>query len=138
MATHNKRTDVLASNDAIIEQGTSSEIDDSNLSITMVQAVVSGQDAEIQEIKSQGRSTNRQLSNMNVRLNGLATHLDRVSTRLNSTDTRLNRLDGHLSRVDTRLHSVDTRLQSLEQRFDGLEKKMDLILALLTGKGSTE
>jgi chromosome segregation ATPase len=138
MATHNKRTDVLANNDAIMEQETSSEIDDSNNSIIVAQGVVSDQEAEIQEIKSQGRSANRQLSNMNVRLNGLDTHLDRISTRLNSTDTRLNRLDGHLSRVDARLHSVNTRLQSLEQRFEGLEKKMDLILELLTDRGRTE
>jgi len=150
MATHNKRTDVLASNDAIMEQEMSSEIDDSNHSITVAQGVVSGQEVEIQEIKSQGRSANRQLSNMNVRINGLDTHLNRISTRLNSTDSRLNRLDGHLSRVDTRLHSIDTHLQSqsqdskeikshicsLEQRFDGLEKKVDLILELLMGTSS--
>jgi chromosome segregation ATPase len=154
MTTHDKRTDVLTSGDAMMEQEMSSEIDDSNHSLTTVQGVVFGLVAEIQEIKSQGRNTGKQLGSVNVRLNGLDTQLDRISTRLNSTDTRLNRLDGHLSRVDTRLYNVDTQLHSLdtvveeqrqaskeiknylcslEQRFDGLEKKVDLILELLMG-----
>ncbi|GHO98331.1 hypothetical protein KSF_083790 [Reticulibacter mediterranei] len=153
MTTHNKHTDGLASDDAAMKQEVISKIDDSNRSLTMMRSVVFGLEAEIQEIKSQGKNTHKQLGNVNVRLNGLDTQLDRISTRLNSTDTRLNRLDGHLSRMDTRLYSVDTHLHSLdalveqqerdnkgiknyfcslEQRCDGLEKKLDLILELLT------
>lgn len=115
MATyHGQRVDVMESECTIMEQEIINKIDDDEHSITTVGEAISNRAAEIQAIKSQGRSINKQLGNMNVRVSGLVTHLERITTRLNSADTRLNRLDGHLSRVDTRLYSIDTRLHSLD------------------------
>jgi chromosome segregation ATPase len=104
----------MAREDAMVKREIISEIDDGEHSIAVAQGVVSAQEAEIQEIKSQGRSINRQLGHVNVRISGLVAHLERITSRINSTDTRLNRLDGHLSRVDTRLYGVDTHLRSLD------------------------